>query len=340
MRTAIILALTLICGPVSAAEMTLKCEDLRPRYSALKTMRMQPVRRGKAWLSGVPESELLVTCDRYGMKTGEFQYSRKSLVLRHKMVYQDRKTARLFCENAESNDELTSGFSQDARASLEDFCRKQKKKDFDAVLVYDETAGAAGNRSEPFKHIFRVYNGAGFVSEEYFFDPASGFETKKVYSYDAKNNLTEAAEIDFSGTQIKRETFSFDKITASKTHSVYRQTNELLEKTVSQYREDSTLRSITIYSYDAGAQLVSKSEIRCSAAGLQEKEVIYRGDFEKPAYEYHYSHKLDPKGNWAERRKTKFIFFNGKYFPDTQSHPEITRREITYYDLPAAAGTP
>ena len=351
--------------------MTLKCEDLKPRYSALKTKRMQPLRRGKIWLSGVSKAELVETCDPYGMKTGEAQYSRKSLQLKRKLIYKNRPAAGLLCETRRSGEKLTTSFSDEARSSLDDFCRKYKKADFDAVLVYDESAGLSaeggpaavfvGNNSfagpdpfgapgksagakedattdgtaqgltAPFKRIFRVYNGTGFVNEEYFFDPEGGLETRKVYKYDAKNNLTEMAELDFSGNQLSRETFTFNRITSAKTSAIYGQTDELLKKTVSQYREDSTLRQVIVYVYDAGAQLVSKNEIHFSSSGLREKELVYQGDFETPAYEYHYSHKLDLKGNWTEERKTKFVFFNGKSLPDTQGAPEITQREITYY---------
>ncbi|HAH31277.1 MAG TPA: hypothetical protein DCL44_03070 [Elusimicrobia bacterium] len=337
MKTTMLLLLLSGGSLAAGAEMTLKCEDLKPRHRTLKIIRMQPRLQDKVWLAGVPKTELTETCDLYGMKTGEAQYSQKSLQWKRRLVYKDREATKLFCKEQAAAEKHTPSFAEATSSSLNDFCRKRKKSDFDAIFVYDETDKNDGADNPPFKHIFRIYNASGFTGEEYFFDPASILETRKVYKYDSKNNLVETTELattelGFAGNQVKRETFSFDPVTAVRTHAVYGRTTELTEKTVTEFREDSTLRRETRYTYDAGAQLVSKDEIYGSANGLTQKELLYQGDLDKPAYEYHYSYVLDSKGNWTEEWKTKFIVFNGKALPDTQAAPEITKREITYWE--------
>ena len=132
-------------------------------------MTMQPLRRGKVWLEGTPVTVFNTSCDLYGLKTEETEYHQNSLVRKTLFVHKSREEAAAVCEARKSEEKLTSTFSEEARSSLDDFCRKYRKKDFDAVLVYDASPGSAS--ATPIRQVFRLYNAKGFPSEEYEFDP-------------------------------------------------------------------------------------------------------------------------------------------------------------------------
>jgi len=323
------LSLLLALSAARAGAADLKCEDLKPRLKSLKVMNMEPRRRGKVWLEGEPRTVFYTACDYYGLKNEEAEYNQKSLVLKSRFAYRSREEARTLCETRKSEEKLTSTFSEEGRTSLDDFCRKNRKKDFDAVLVYNASPGAAADK--PIRHIFRIYNSKGFPSEEYEFDPSANLETRTVYKYDAKNTLIEKTDLDPEDKQLKRETYANDKITASRTVSLFNENDQLAEKTLREYREDGTLRRETITAYDAGEQAAAKTEIACGASGARETELVFRGDLEKPVYEYRYSHLFDKKGNWIEERKVKLTLYENKRFEDPAVAPAITRREITYY---------
>lgn len=328
---AVILSLLLACPAVRAPAADLKCADIKPRLKSLKVMAMEPLRRGKVWLEGAPRTVFYTACDFYGLKNEEAEYHQKSLALKSRFVYKSREESKLVCETLKSEEKLTSTFSEEARSSLDDFCRKNRKKDFDAVLVYDASPGSSAGAGKPIRRIFRLYNSKGFPSEEYEFDSSANLETRTAYKYDAKNNLTEKTDYDFEDKQLKRETYASDKITASHTVSLFNENDQLAKKTVREYREDGELRRELITTYDAGEQTLGKTEITCGAKGARETELVFRGDLEKPAYEYRYSYKFDKKGNWIEERKVKLTLYEDKRFEDPKVAPQITKREITYY---------
>lgn len=315
-----------------SAQTDLRCPEFKPRVRAVKTSRMQPVRRGKAWLEGAARSVTALACDLYGMKTEEAEYDGKNLVLKHAFVYKEKEEARALCEALKSEQKLTSTFSEEARSSLDDFCRKNRKKDFGAALVYDASPSQGRESArKPVRQIFRLYNPRGFVTEERAFDPEMNLESVTLYAYDKANNLTEVAVNDFDGRQLKRETFTWDKATSSRARAEYGGSNELRRRTVSELREDGTLRREVRTSYDSGEQPVTRSEVYCDAKGRPEKELVYDADAAEAKYEYTYAAKYDPKGNWTEERKTRVIVYNGNRIAEPQQPPDITKRELQYY---------
>jgi|GEM_PF-1298895 len=332
MKTILFLTLAAgLCVP-AAAQTDLKCPELTPRTRSLKISRMQPLRRGKEWLEGSPKSVNAVSCDLYGMKTEEAEYDGKNLVLKNTYVYKEKEEARALCDKLKSEEKLTSTFSDEAQSSLDDFCRKYRKKDFGVVQVFDASPSQGRETSrKPVRQIFRLYNKSGFTAEEHSFDPMLNLETVTLYVYDKANNLTEMTQNDFSGRQLKRETYTWNKATSSRTHSVYGETNELRKKNVFELREDGTLRREVRSTYDSGEQPVTRNEIYCDAKGRPEKELVYDADAAEPKYEYTYAYKFDAKGNWTEERRTRVIVYNGNRMQDTQYAPEITKRELMYY---------
>ncbi|MEK7722255.1 MAG: hypothetical protein AAB359_07690, partial [Elusimicrobiota bacterium] len=261
-----------LCVP-AAAQTALKCPELIPKIRSLKISRMQPQRRGREWLEGSPKNVNSVACDLYGMKTEEAEYDGKHLVLKNSYIYREKAEARAFCENLKSEEKLTTTFSDEAQSSLDDFCRKNRKKDFGVVQVYDASPSQGRETSrKPVRQIFRLYSKSGFASEEYAFDPLMNLESVTLYSYDKANNLTEAIANDSEGRQLKRETYAWNKATNSRTHSVYGETNGLRGKTVFEMRGDGTLRREVRSAYDSGEQPVTRSEIYCDAKGRPEKE--------------------------------------------------------------------
>ncbi|MDD5208104.1 MAG: hypothetical protein PHV36_01830 [Elusimicrobiales bacterium] len=330
MRHAAVLTLFL-CLP-AAAQTDLKCPELTPKTRFLKISRMQPQRRGKEWLEGTPKSVNSVSCDLYGMKTEEAEYDLKNLVLKNSYIYKEKDEARALCEKLKSEEKPVNTFSDEDRSTLDDYCRKYLKKDFGVVQVYDASPSQGGESSrKPVRQIFRLYNKSGFPVEERAFDPFLKLENVILYTYDKANNLTELAANDFDDRQLRRETWSWNRATSSKTHSVYGETNELRRKTVLELREDGTLRREVRSAYDSGEQPVTRSEIYCDAKGHPEKELVYDADATDPKYEYTYSYKYDAKGNWTEERKSRVIMYNGKRMQDSQYAPEITKRELQYY---------
>lgn len=331
MKTLMLLALLPLALP-AFAETSLKCPELNPKTRSLKVLRMQPQRRGKDWLEGLPKSVNAVSCDLYGMKTEEAEYDGKNLVLKHAYVYLEKEEARKFCTERRSQEKLTTTFSDEAQSSVDDFCRKHQKKDFGIVQVFDASPSQARESSrKPVRQIFRLYNKAGFTAEEHAFDPLMNLETVTLYAYDKKNNLSELTVNDFEGRQLRRETWAWNKAAASRTHSVFGETNELRKKTVFEQREDGTLRREVRSAYDSGEQPVTRSEIYCDAKGNPEKELVYDADAAEPKYEYTCVYKRDAKGNWTEERRTRVIVFNGNRMQDSQYAPEITKREFIYY---------
>ena len=332
MKTILFLAVAFSLCLQAAAQTALKCPELTPKARSLKTSRMQPQRRGKEWLEGSPKSVNTVACDLYGMKTEEAESAGKNLVLKNSYVYKEKAEARALCENLKSEEKLTTTFSDEAQSSLDDFCRKYKKKDFGVVQVYDASPSQGRETSRrPVRQIFRLYSKAGFTAEEHAFDPLMNLETVTLYAYDKGNNLTEMTQNDFEGRQLRRETYSWNKATNSRTHSVYGETNELRKKTVFEMREGGALRREVRSAYDSGEQPVTRNEIYCDAKGRPEKELVYDADAAEPKYEFTYSYKYDPKGNWIEERRTRLIVYNGNRLQDTQYAPEITKRELMYY---------
>ena len=83
MKIAPLLALLFCLPPAARAQADLKCPEFKPKAATVRTMRMQPLKRGKAWLEGTPKSINSVSCDLYGMKTEEAEYDGKNLVLKH-----------------------------------------------------------------------------------------------------------------------------------------------------------------------------------------------------------------------------------------------------------------
>lgn len=320
-----------LAGSVSA-QTDLRCPEFKPKVRSVRTSRMQPARRGKDWLAGVPKSVTAVTCDLYAMKTEEAEYDGKNLVLKNSFVYKEKEEARALCETLRSEQKLTTTFSTEARSSLDDFCRKNLKKDYGAALVYDASP-AQGRESarKPVRQIFRLYNARGFVTEEQAFDPEMNLESVTLYAYDKANNLTETTVNDFDGRQLRRETLTWDKATASRARSEYGGNNELRRKTVDELREDGTLRRQVLTAYDSGEQPITRSETYCDARGRPEKELVYDADAAEAKYEYAYAYKYDPKGNWTEERKTRFIVYNGNRIAEPQQPPQVTLRELQYY---------
>lgn len=316
----------------AAAQSALKCPELKPKTRSLKTVRMQPQRRGKEWLEGLPKNSNSVACDLYGMKTEEAEYDGKNLVLKNAYVYVEKDEAKAYCANRKSEEKLTTTFSDEAQSSVDDFCRKFKKKDFGIVQVFDASPSQARESSrKPVRLVFRVYNKAGFTAEEHAFDPLLNLETVTLYAYDKGNNLTEMTVNDFEGRQLRRETWAWNKAAATRTHSVFGETNELRKKDVFELREDGTLRREVRSAYDSGEQPVTRSEVYCDAKGLPEKELVYDADAAEPKLEYTYEYKTDAKGNWTEERRNRVIIFNGNRMKGSQYAPEITKREFLYY---------
>jgi hypothetical protein len=316
----------------AAAQTDLRCPEFKPKVRAVKTSRMEPQRRGKVWLEGKPKSVASVACDLYAMKTEEAEYDGKNLVLKNSYVYKEKEEASALCESLRSEQKLTSTFSEEARSALDEFCRKNQKKDLGAALVYDASPSQGRETGrKPVRQIFRLYNPRGFVTEERAFDPEMNLESITLYAYDKANNLTETAYEDADGRQLKRVAFTWDKATSSRARAEYGQNNELRAKTVYELREDGTLRREVLTTYDSGEQPITRSELYCDAKGRYEKELVYDADAAEAKYEYTYTYKYDPKGNWTEERKTRVIVYNGNRLPDTQYAPEITKRELQYY---------
>ncbi|MHB0996821.1 MAG: hypothetical protein ACYC2I_10680 [Elusimicrobiales bacterium] len=331
MKTTSLLALLALLCPAAYAQTDLKCPEFKPKARTVKVMRMQPLRRGKQWLEGTPKNTNSVSCDIYGMKTEEAEYDGKNLVLKNSFVYRDKDASRSFCENRKSEERVITSFS-DEGASVDEFCRRYKKKDFTLVQAFDASPSQGRESArKPVRQVFRVFNDRGFVTEEHAFDPMMNLETVTLYAYDKKNNLTGVTVNDFDGRQLRREAFSSDKATSSRAHSVFGETNQLRKKTVHELREDGTLRREVRSSYDSGEQPVSRAEVYCDAKGRPEKELVYDADAAEAKYEYTYTYKYDPKGNWTEERKSRVIVYNGNRLPDTQYAPEITKREFLYY---------
>lgn len=332
MKIIIYLAAVFCLSSCAAAQTDIKCPEFKSKVRTAKISRMQPLRRGKEWLEGTPASITTYACDLHDMKTEEAEYDGKNLVLKNSFVYREKEEAREICAKLKSEQKLTSTFSEEARSSLDDFCRKNIKKDFSAVLVYDATPSGAGETGrKPVRQIFRLYNPRGFVTEEHAFDTMMNLESVTLYAYDKANNLTETTVNDFYGRQLKRETFTRDKTTSSRAHAVYGENNELKTRTIYEEREDGSLRREVLTFYDSGEQPLERTEFYCDAKGRRQKELVYDPDASGPKYEYTYAYTWDPKGNWALERKARLIVYNGNRMADTQYAPEITKREFLYY---------
>ena len=332
MKTIIYLAAAFCLAAPAAAQTDLKCPEFNPRVRTVRLSRMQPLKRGKNWLEGSPKAIITTVCDLYGMKTEEAEYDGKNLVAKSSFVYKEKEEARRLCADLRSEQKLTSTFSEEARSQLDDFCRRNMKKDFGAVLVYDASpSGGRETARKPVRQIFRLYNARGFVTEERAYDPDMNLETVTLYAYDKANNLTETTVNDFDGRQLRRETFAWHKAAASRTRAVYGPSNELREKTVYEQREDGTLRREVLTTYDSGEQPLARTEFYCDAKGRREKELVYDADAAEPKYEYTYIYTADPKGNWTTERKNRVIVYNGNRIADTQYAPAIARRDLMYY---------
>ena len=325
------LAAFLLAGG-AVAQTDLKCPDYAAGARSLKVIHMQPVRRGKRWLDGTPTDSLAVSCDERGMKTAEVQYDGKALTLRRAYVYSATPEARKFCENLKSDEKRTTSFSEEGNSSLDDFCSRNRKKDFTMAAVYDAIPAAAkSGQAKPLHRVFTLFNKRGFPEKEYSFDSFNSMESVTVYDYDKNNNLTQITVTDPDGGQLRRETFSPGGPASPRVHSVYSETNQLKRKTADELRGDGTLRREVITDYDSDEQPIRRSEIYMDTTGVPQKKLIFDPDDQQPREEYDYTHELDKKGNWTEQRRTRLLFFNGSPVKDHDSPPEITKREFLYY---------
>jgi hypothetical protein len=327
--SASLLTLAALALALPAAGADLKCEDITPRIKSLDIMSMQPLRRGKTWLPGRPQTIFHTACDPRGMKSEEAEYSRNSLVRKNRFVSKSRGEAKQICESRRSEAKLATSFSEETSAAMDDFCRENRKKDFDAVFVFDSAQGAAPER--PVRRIFRLYNAAGFPAEEYEFGDAADLETRTVYEYDPGNDLVRKTDYAPDGGQLKREAYSSDKAAASRTISFLDENDQLKKRITREYRADGTLRRETIRTYETGEEELGRTERYCDTKGVSERELVFQRDLTKPVNEYRYSHKFDRRGNWTEERKSKATIYDGKRFEDPKTAPQITRRKITYY---------
>lgn len=330
MKTLYLSLAALLLAGGAAAQTDLKCPDYASGVRSLKVIHMQPVRRGRRWLDGTPTDSLAISCDERGMKTSEAQYDGKALTLKRAYVYSAAPEARKFCENLKSEEKRTTSFSEEGNSSLDDFCRRNRKKDFTMAAVYDPAA-ARGAQAGPLRRVFTLLNKRGFPEKEYSFDAFNSLESVTAYDYDKNNGLTQVTVTDPDGGQLRRETFSGGGPAAPRVHSVYGETNQLKRKTADELRVDGTIRREVVTDYDSAEQPVSRSEIYMDTTGVPQKELIFDPDDPQPREEYDYTHELDKKGNWTERRRTRLLFFNGSPVKDPDSPPEITRREFLYY---------
>jgi len=323
----------LICLAVPAAAQTdLKCPELRDKVRAVRTMRMEPVRRGKEWLEGTPKSVATLSCGPDGLKTEEAEYEGKAVVLSSSFTYNGKEGTNDLCEKLLAQKD-TDEAPADAHLSVKEFCRNNLKKDISAALVYDSSPSSQGRESakKPVRQIFRLYGKKGLVDEEDSFDMFQSLESVTLYTYDKTGELSGLTVKDPDGRQLKREAFARDKATSSRTRSEYDENNELRQKTVYELRETGALRRETRSTYDAGDQVVARTEIYSDEKGSPEKELVYDADGADPKYEYSYAYKYDARDNWTQERKTRVIVYNGNRLADTQYAPEITNRTISYY---------
>ncbi|MBI4802858.1 MAG: hypothetical protein HY796_10085 [Elusimicrobia bacterium] len=328
----IFFSLSLLClaFPRAGAQ-ELKCENLKPKIKSLKVMTMLPVKRDKIWLEGVPGSVFQTSCDSDGLKTGEAEYQQKTLVSKKRFVHKTRKEIETVCKNIKSEEKVDSSFGEDSRSAFEDFCRENLKKDFDAVMVHDAVAAPGASGAENLiKQVFRFYNSKGLPAEDRQFDAYMGLEARIEYKYSGKNELAEKTEYGPDGGKLKQEVYSFDKKANTRSVSVFNEHGQLTEKTVYEHRKDGTLSREVRTEYNAGEQMLSKSEIYCDEKGAPLRESVYEGS-ENPAYEYRYTYKSDKNGNWTEEWKTRFLTYGDKRLEDKSAAPRIVKREITYY---------
>jgi hypothetical protein len=329
-----VLELCLIAGLAApaAAQTDLNCPEFRQKVRLLRISRMEPVRRGKAWLDGSPKSAVATVCDLYGMKTEESEYSGKNLLRKTLFEYKEKDEARAICDKLLAARKAGSTFDAEQGTALSEFCEENGKKDFGAAFIFDASPSQGRETArKPVRKIFRLYNKHGFVTEERAMDPQDNLESVTLRAYDKANNLSELTLNDPEGRPLRRETYAADKATSSRTRSVYGQNTMLQEKTVYELREDGSLRREVRTTYDSGEQPMSRTEFYCDDKGRREKELAYDADAADAKYEYTYTYKYDKYGNWIEERRTRALVYNGNLIPDTQYAPEKTKREIQYY---------
>jgi YD repeat-containing protein len=328
-RSLFIISAALLALSQHAAGTDLKCEDIKPKLKSIKVMNMEPLRRGKIWLEGKVKNIFYTACDPHGFKTEESEYHQNDLVLKSRFEHKTGSESRLICETVITEKKNADDLSAATGYSLADFCEENRKKTFDAVVIYD--VSAEDYTAKPMRQVFRLHNPKGPVSEEYEFDSSENLETRTSYKYDSAGTLVEKTVYDATGSQLRREARAEDKITASRVISFFNENNQLSRKTVAEYRENGTLRREIATTYDAAEQALAKTEAICGANGRRETELVFQGNLEKPIYENRYSYKSDKKGNWIEERKIKLTLYDDKRFEDPKIAPQIVKREITYY---------
>jgi hypothetical protein len=332
MKKALYLGLLFCLAAPAAAQTELKCPDLKGKVRLVKVSRMEPARRGKEWLDGLPKSAVATVCDIYGMKTEESEYDGKSLLLKSVFEYKEKDDARAICAKLAADRKSGAEPDPDQGPALADFCADNGKNDFGAAFIYDASPSQGRETArKPVRKVLRLYNKRGFVTEERTLDPQDNLESVTLRAYDKANNLSELTVNDPEGRTLRRETYTADKATSSRARSVYGANTMLQEKTVYELREDGTLRREVRTTYDSGEQPVSRAEFYCDEKGRREKELDYDADAAEAKYEFTYSYKYDKAGNWTEERRTRALVYNGNLIPDTQYAPEITRRDIQYY---------
>ncbi|HOW89046.1 MAG TPA: hypothetical protein PL037_02100 [Elusimicrobiales bacterium] len=318
---------------VPAGGADLACPRMTPPVRSLSVTGAQPLRRGKSWRAGKPQTVFSTLCDERGMKTEESEYSHDSLVRKERFVWKSIAEARRICAARKSEAKLATSFSEENRGPLDEFCRENKKKDFDAVFVFDMAPGS--DPDKPVRRIFRLFNGSGLTAEEHEFGELADLETRTVYEYGPGNALLSRTDHAPDGSQLRKEVYSSDKASGYRSVSFFDANNQLKRRTSSGYGPDGTLLKETDSSYETGEREIGRTETSYSAKGDGGRELVYRGDLARPLEEYRFRRKLDGYGNWTEEIRTKAAIYEGKRITDPGTAPRITRREIGYFPAPS-----
>ncbi|MBI4656313.1 MAG: hypothetical protein HY746_06155 [Elusimicrobia bacterium] len=295
---------------------------LKGRIKSIKIMEIQSLRKDKKWIEGSPKFLTTIRFDSEGMQAEEEKFEGKTLVSKTRF---ERKTGGEsgLCKK---NEDAGAPFSIDGSGySIKDFCKEFGKTPFAQTRVYKGPSAAQMNLVNL---ILTIKDKKGRRTGEYLYDSMGNFESRKTFKYDKQDRIIETAAYDIEGIQINKELVSYNDATHTKTVSVFDDAEQLIEKTIIEYRDNGALRKETIFSFDKGEQVLSKIESLHDSSGQKNRELHYSGNSEEPSFEYLYERLIDKNGNWTKETRIKMINFYDKKIQDKQEPPKTTRREI------------
>ncbi|MEA3307610.1 MAG: hypothetical protein U9Q34_07475, partial [Elusimicrobiota bacterium] len=309
--------------------------EIKGNPKTIATTKHKTQKKGKKWLMGKPISKNFRLFNEKNLLLENKNYSKGALKSRMEYLYKTPKYGKALCDRKTSKKTISTTFLIEDADIIRDFCKKFGKNEILITYVYNtEKSFTDKKQAYLLKSSFDVINKKKQIINQYNFNSLGELENKKTFKYHKKDGLKEITEYDFTDTLAKKERFSYNKATKTRTHTISDEHGLMTKKIITDFRANNTLRKKEEFIYNDVETVRSKVESYYDKKGNKISELFFTADSLQPIYEYHYQRKVDKKGNWIYEKRIKMIQFYGKKIRDKNESPKFRTRSISYYGKP------